>query len=105
VSDGVGSDPDAPEPDSDASLTGMTGTAVPLVTSVEATGEGAGSSVGGLPVGDGCTSLVVGGDATSLVGPASIGGVESSVGPVSSPDLATSFAEVESVTESASVEN
>ena len=76
------SDPDEPEPEADASLTRVTGAAVSLVTSVEASGVGAGSSVGGMSVGDGCTSLVVGGDATSLVGPVSVGGVGSLVGAV-----------------------
>jgi hypothetical protein len=101
------SDPDEPEPGADASVSGVMGAAVSLVTSVEASGVGAGSLVGGVSVGDGCSWLVVGGDATSLVGPVSVGGVGSPVGTVSSSVRATSFAEAEaeSVVEVASAED
>jgi hypothetical protein len=94
------SDPDEPEPGADASVSGVMGAAVSLMTSVEASGVGAGSSVGGVSVGDGCSWLVVGGDATSLVGPVSVGGVGSPVGTVSSSVRATSFAEAEAEAES-----
>jgi hypothetical protein len=85
VSDDAVSDADGTwsEPDAAASLDGITGNALSVVTAAEASDVGGRSSVGGVSVGDGCSSLVVGGDATSPVGAVSVGGVGSPVGAVS----------------------